>query len=381
MEGMRVRLTAIGALALAATAGAQTLTVTPPNATPIVVNCAPAPGCAIKVEPAIVVAPPPPPPTCLYTVAPTALAFSAAGGTQTVAVMVTPDPARCPAWGTSGSNEWVTLDPIPASQGVGVRVTAAAGVSSVRSATLTIAGQPVMVTQAAVVAPPPPPPATGRTLARLDCGVSFPNCNMGYWGANAHHTFTRAGNGFRLDLVPGSATTTTQFYGGVGGNLASNAADAVYVQMHLTVHGPFNPAGVGDVWTDKGFMLNDQTGDTGERAIGELRPNMADNRMVLRVQKNIFGPGFMSEVELPLDRTVAIQFEVRRGAQGRTAIWLDNPTFATPTSVSPAFAWTVSAWRNVRVGFFHNASLATGGHVAFTVTDFKVTDTFDPAFR
>jgi hypothetical protein len=357
--------------ASAVSLSAQSVVVTKPGEAPTTITCPN--GCTVTTTvPAPPVVEPPPPPACTWTVTPTALSFVAAGAEQPVIVAANRE--GC-SWGTSGSTAWLTLDPASGS----VRVTALPNTGAVRSATITIAGHAIPVTQAAaVVVPPPPPPPTGvRTLARMDCSVSFPNCNMGYWGANPFHTFTRAGNGFRLDLVGG--TIQTQFYGGVGGNLASNSADAVYVQMHITVHSPFNPTGVGDTWTDKAFMLNDATGNTGERAIGELRPGA--NGMVLRVQKNINGPGFMSEVALPTDRTVAVQFEVRRGAQGRTAIWLDNPTFASPTSVSPTFAWTVSTWRNVRVGFYHNAALAVSGRVAFTVTDFKVTDAFDPSFR
>jgi hypothetical protein len=369
---MRMRLLMWAVLALAGVqVAAQSVTISKPGAADVVVDCSVAPGCTIQVTPP---APPLPPPPCTFTVSPTTLTFPAAGGVQGVAVTASRE--DCP-WGTSGSLDWLTLDPGDA-QGA-LWVTAAANTATTaRTATLTIAGQAVTVTQAAAALPPP---STVRTLARLDCGVSFPNCNMGYWGANAHHTFTRVGNGFRLDLVPGSSTFLTQFYAGVGGNLVSNSSDTAYIQMHLTIHSPFNPSGVGDNWSDKAFMLNDATGNTGERFIAELRPNMRDDRMVLRAQKNINGPGFMSEVELPLDQRVAVQIEARRGAQGRTAIWIDNADQAVPTAVSPTFAWTVSSWRNVRVGFYHNASLASNGRVAFTVENFRVTDTFDPNFR
>jgi hypothetical protein len=145
------------ALLIAAPVAAQTVTVTRPGAPPATFDCGQ--GCAIAVAPPVVE--PPPPPPCTWTVTPTALTFGASGGSTDV--LVTANRPDC-SWSTTGSTEWLTLDPIHS----GARVTAAANpTTSGRSATLTMAGQAVVVSQtAAIIVPPPPPPPPAGVLWR-----------------------------------------------------------------------------------------------------------------------------------------------------------------------------------------------------------------------
>ncbi len=230
-------------------------------------------------------------------------------------------------------------------------------------------------------APSGPPPPGGNILARLDCTASFPACGWGYSGNEQHYSLARVGNGARFTLTPGSAATLTQFYTGWSTDLAASEAPAIYLRMHLTVHGPINTDGVGDTWTNKFVIVNDRAKSQLERAIVELRPEGV-GKLAVRIQRNIDGEEAGTRaVDLPTDRRVALQFEIRRGANGRVALWLDNANPAKPTAASPRFDFDISRWANVNVGYYQNASLAANGRVAYTVEDVVVADAFDPAFR
>jgi hypothetical protein len=380
----RVIVSALVSVAASCVAlSAQTVTVTRPGADPIVVPCAPS--CAVAFTPAVVEPPPPPPPpACLYTVAPTSLTFTPDGGTQVVAVMVTPDPAQCPAWGTSGSNDWLTLDPIPASEGVGVRVTAAGGARVARSATLTIAGHQVTVTQGAAPEPPPPPPPTGTVLSRLACtSANFPHCGIGYWGRETGtagvyqgHTVTQVGNGARFRLTPGSSQA--QFYLGWQLPTQNTSAGAIYIRFHLTMHAPFNASGVGDIWTDKLIIVNNG-GST--RAIGELKPVRTSTDVTIGIQKNIEGGTTLTtRQDLAIGRRYAVQMRVARGSAVRFATCLDQPVEASCVQ-SGTFSFNVASFQNVGIGFYSNATIAANGNVDFTIENAEVGTSFDPNFR
>lgn len=86
---------------------------------------------------------PTPPPTCTYTLSVTSLSFGASGGSSSVAVTTT---GTC-AWSATADSPWITITSGLSGTGSGtVAITAAANVSpSVRTGTLTIAGQTVAV--------------------------------------------------------------------------------------------------------------------------------------------------------------------------------------------------------------------------------------------
>jgi hypothetical protein len=229
--------------------------------------------------------------------------------------------------------------------------------------------------------PTAPSAPVGVVLARLDCTSSFPECGWSYRGNEHFYSLARAGNGARFTLTPGSSTDLAQFYTGWSTDLMPSDAAAIYVRMHLTVHGPISGDGVGDVWTNKFVIVNDGAPSTRERAIVEMRP-AAGGRLALRIQRNIDGDDARSpEADVPNDRRVALQFEIRRGSGGRVAIWIDNPNQSRPTTQSPRFDFDISRWANINVGYYQNASLAPAGRVSYTVEDVVVSDAFDPAFR
>ena len=57
---------------------------------------------------------------------------------------------------------------------------------------------------------------------------------------------------------------------------------------------------------------------------------------------------------------------------------MNNDNYNSPTRTSPNFNLPASAWNNIRVGFYSNASLSTSGRITFEVTDVQIDDQFDP---
>jgi hypothetical protein len=98
---------------------------------------------------------------CTFTVSPTSQSFAAAGGTATVTVTTA---AGC-TWTAASSATWLTITAGASGSGNGTVSYSAAGQASTteRVGTLTVAGQAVTVTQAAVL--PPAPPANVRITA------------------------------------------------------------------------------------------------------------------------------------------------------------------------------------------------------------------------
>jgi hypothetical protein len=82
---------------------------------------------------------------CVYALNPTSLSPTAAGGTSTVAVTTT---AGC-TWTTTGKPAWITVTGGSGTGNGSVTLAVAANTGAARTATLTIAGQPFTVTQAA----------------------------------------------------------------------------------------------------------------------------------------------------------------------------------------------------------------------------------------
>lgn len=87
------------------------------------------------------------PPACTYGVTPTSLSFGASGGSSSLNVTT---PAGC-SWTTTGGSGWVSATGGGTDSG-GVTVTASANTGSARTASLTVAGQIVTVSQEAAPA-------------------------------------------------------------------------------------------------------------------------------------------------------------------------------------------------------------------------------------
>jgi hypothetical protein len=89
--------------------------------------------------------------TCTYTVAPGSLSVPAAGVTSTLSITTL---AGC-AWTASGLPPWVTMATSGQSGPSQLSYTVAANNGPARSATLTVAGRPVVVNQTSALPPTP----------------------------------------------------------------------------------------------------------------------------------------------------------------------------------------------------------------------------------
>ena len=139
--------------------------------------------------------PPPPPPACAYTVDPLEASVGAGEETGTVRVRASND---C-AWTAVSSAAWLTIISGASGSGNGdVQYRAAANPeTAVRTASLQVAGQTVVITQAGASEPPPPPPG----------GASFSGQVENLTGSCNEITFTVDG-----DLV--RTTAATVYVGG-----------------------------------------------------------------------------------------------------------------------------------------------------------------------
>jgi hypothetical protein len=221
--------------------------------------------------------------------------------------------------------------------------------------------------------------------AELDCSKGFPACGWISMTdlASPYYRVTQVGNGARFTLEP--VANQAQFYlGWQTPDAFTSHAAAIYVRYHLTVHAPFVARGVGDVWTDKLIIVNNGAKESRHRAIAELKP-ISDPQLrdvSIGIQRNIDGGVTLTpRQDLKIGRRVAVQMEVRRGADGRTAVWIDNGNCARPTAVSGRFDFDMPAFSNVGIGFYVNAALAEGGSVDFTIEDVAVSEACDPAFK
>jgi hypothetical protein len=91
--------------------------------------------------------------SCTYTVTPGSLAPPAAGAASTLSIATA---AGC-AWSPSGMPTWITIATVSRTGPGTLAYTVAPNTGVARSATLTIAGRPVVVNQAAAGAAPPTP--------------------------------------------------------------------------------------------------------------------------------------------------------------------------------------------------------------------------------
>ena len=157
-----------------------------------------------------------PPPACAYSITPASQNAPAAGATGTAAVSTT---AAC-AWTATSNAAWITVTSGAAGTGNGsVAFTVAANTGAARSATLTIAGMPFTVTQAAAA----PPPCT-YSIAPLNQSVNA-NANTGTVAVTAGTAcaWTATSNAPWLSVTSGATGTGN---GSVGFSIAANPGAA-----------------------------------------------------------------------------------------------------------------------------------------------------------
>jgi len=90
---------------------------------------------------------------CKYEVTPSSREVGSSGGEVTIDLAATPG---C-TWTAAGDREWIAVAPSTGEGSAEVRLSVGANTGAARSATLTIAGRTVTVTQAAASGPAPPP--------------------------------------------------------------------------------------------------------------------------------------------------------------------------------------------------------------------------------
>lgn len=224
-------------------------------------------------------------------------------------------------------------------------------------------------------------------IAVVNCTTAnFPDCGHGYWGTKLgttpgvynYHTIEHVGNGARFRLTPTSEQN--QFYLGWQPLVPSAFANItdLYIRYRLTINAPLRAQGVGDVWTSKFHIVNN---GGQERAIAELKPQTTSppTDVTLGIQRGIDGaPSLTPRINLVPGTLYHVQMRVSRGSAVRFAQWLNNGNQAAPSSQSTGTFSFTSTWQNVGIGFYSNATLATGQNVDFTLTDIVIDDAFDP---
>ena len=111
------------------------------------------------------------PAPCRFTVSPTTLQVDAAGGTFPVGVSTL---SGC-SWGAATGASWIRVDAASGSGSGGVSITVTPNTGPERSDTLSVAGQPVTVIQAAAIpGPAPDPPTPGCSFALTPASLTFP---------------------------------------------------------------------------------------------------------------------------------------------------------------------------------------------------------------
>lgn len=89
---------------------------------------------------------PPPTPTCTWTVSTTSLSFTSSGGTKSVGITAG---SGCAWTTTNGGSPWIGVSPASGSGNASVTVSVPSNTGGARSATITIAGKQVAVSQQA----------------------------------------------------------------------------------------------------------------------------------------------------------------------------------------------------------------------------------------
>jgi hypothetical protein len=183
--------------------------------------------------------PPPPPPPCTFSISPTTQDNVAdTGGSSSVAV--TASAASC-TWAATSNAPWLTVTSGASGTGNGaVGIAIAANTAAARSGTVTIAGQPFTVTQAAAPAPPPCTftiSPTSQNVAETSTSGSFAvNASAGTcaWSALSNASWlmvtsgaSGSGNGsvaYNVEANPGVARSATIAVGGQTFTLSQAAA-------------------------------------------------------------------------------------------------------------------------------------------------------------
>lgn len=383
-------LTVMVALLLAAPAAAQTLTITKPDAPPVVIECGQ--GCTIAVA-APAPPPPPPPPPCTFTVSPTSLSAPAAGAAPTVSV--TPSRDGC-EWSSESFAPWVTVDTL-AGPLIQVLAFAPNTATSSRSGAVVVAGQTVMVSQEGAPAPPPPPPPpTVEVLARMDCtAANFPACGWSAWDRDRN---TRWTSRLLANQAPGGRdaveftirpTGPTQFYLGWGVTAPGAVeADAVrYYRFRIFAPGPTGQTRGYVQGFESKFIIHADGAPNGSRVICGLRDNgLTSDTIAFECMRNVDGPehGTVKQA-LTLGVWHSIQVEARSGSRGVIRVWVDTndysrPTSSTERSGTSAFSLGTTNWNSFGLGFYQGVTrtIAQDTVIFRLADDAEFGRTFDP---
>lgn len=359
------------------------------------------------------------PATCTYSISPIAQTAPVLGGSGGTTVTTQ---AGCAWTAVSNSVPWLTVSGNAAGTGTAfVGMTASANAGAARTGTVTVGGQTFTVTQpgvpiaacndsldndgdnlidladpgcssssdtdetnAAPPPPPPPPPPSGDVLFRLDCGPNgerFPSCgSSGVWETPGAFTKRYAGAGSTgAGLIEWSAIPTStqgQPYGGHGIPITLPSGQSIFATFSLRLGTGFNASGAGDVWTDK-FMIWGQGADS--RVICHLAPSTGITDVWLWCSQGIAAyPQGTQRVQLTVGQLHKVQLEVK---SSQLKLWLDNGTYASPTSQSGSISVATQTWSLLGIGFYHNARVSSSGRVDLTYGDVVLRPTFDPNWR
>jgi hypothetical protein len=196
----------------AAEPGAPAATTTPPPSgsnTKVIVAVAGG-GAAVAAILLAKKSSPAPPPGCTFAVSPTAITAASGGETDSVTVSLSPSGCSPNSWTASTSSSFVTVSPGSGSGSGQVTLTCAANnTSAARTATATIAGQAVTITQGApptctVGASPSPVtvPSSGGQQGPVNVTLTPAGCAPNTWTAAA----TTNPATFITNLTPTSGT-------------------------------------------------------------------------------------------------------------------------------------------------------------------------------
>jgi hypothetical protein len=199
-------------------------------------------------------------PSCTYSLSKTSIALPAAGGSDTLSV--TASAPSC-SWSVTSNASWVSVGFSGSGTGSGsVAISAGANGVTARSATLSVAGQSVTVTQDGL--PPPTYTLSGRVT---DAFLGFPPGSYGLPGVSVtvagpsqHSTTTDSGGNYTVDdLLAGNYTVGFVKTGYVSSTTTVAISGATTLLATLTLEAPSPPStsNLAGTWTGTGTYPND----------------------------------------------------------------------------------------------------------------------------
>ena len=283
--------------------------------------------------------------TCSYSLNPTSASPDAAGGSTTVAVTTT---SGC-AWTTTGAPSWITVTGGSGTGNGSVTVAVQANTGAARTATLTIAGQPFVVTQAAAGATcsyslnptSASPAAAGGSTAVAVTAAS--GCAWTTTGAPSWITVTGGsgtGNGsvtLAVQANTGAARTATVTIAGQPFVVTQAAAGAACTySLNPTSASPAAAGGSTPIAVTTSSGCAWTTTDAPSWITVTGGSGTGNGSVTLAIQANT---GTARTATL----TIAGQpFVVNQAAAGPTCSYSINPTSASPTAAGDVTAVTVA---------------------------------------